>query len=823
MATLDWNRIDDIFQAALALPAEARPAYIDAACGPGTDSAHEVRALLAAHDASGAFLEPLVSRPDGSLPAAAEADADATSLEGRRVGAYKAVREIGRGGMGTVYLGRRADGQFAQQVAIKVMRAAVVGADASRRFEAERRILAALQHAHIVSLIDGGTSAAGQPYLVTEYVDGAAITTVARTKRLPLAERLRLFRKVCAGVHHAHQHGVVHRDIKPANVLVTADGTVKVLDFGVAKLLDPNAPDLTSDGAHAVPLTLNYASPEQLRGQPVTTASDVYGLGVLLYELLAGARPRELEGRPLDEALRDVLERPTVRPSVTAANSTDLPYAAAGLRGDLDAVVLKAMRLEPEARYGSADELSRDVARVLNGDPVVAREPSLGYLAGRLLRRHRLAATVAALGLAGVVAALGVAVAQYRRAEAARVTAEARFADVRAMANSLIFRLDDAVRTRSPIEARKVIVGDALQYLDRLAQTSPDPELRLELAFAYRRIAEIQGGQDVANLGDREGALASARKSAAILERLEQDGEERERTLEALVATYRMLSGVVPPAERLALVRSAVAAAERRVAANRSDQARLALASAYFSLASRLTGEERRRFFEASGREFESLLDEAPNDLNRMRNVALVDKYLAEGFEDGSAEALRRAERAMRLDSARLAATPTDRGARLDAAISFAQLAAAKLDERERVALYERSLALREQVAAEDPSDAFARTLLRRSLAQVARSRHRLGEIRAAGDVAERALALFARGAPAEGAEIEWRGWAHLALADVEARASRPTNGCAQLRLALADFAAVTTLRQVTAADVASVRSRVTGCRVVVDPRLSTP
>jgi serine/threonine protein kinase len=808
MAPPNWNRIDDVFQAALGAPASEREHLVDAACADDDETAREVRALLAAHGAATGFLEPL-----GTAPPIGEA-----ASAGLRVGAYEVVREVGRGGMGAVYLGRRADGQFAQQVAIKIMRGNVVDADATRRFEAERRILAALQHPGIVSLIDGGTTAAGQPYLVTEFIDGEALTAVARARRLPLIERLRVFRKVCDGVHYAHQHSVVHRDLKPANVLVTPDGTVKILDFGVAKLLDPSAPDLTRASAFPAPLTLNYASPEQLRGQPVTTASDVYTLGVLLYELLAGVRPRELEGRPLDDALRDVLEQPTVRPSQAAGRAQGLPYAAASLRGDLDAIALKAMRVEPAARYASADELSRDLARVLNGDPVTAREPSLAYVASRLVRRHRVAATVAAVALAGMLTALGVALAQYRQAEAARADAEARFADVRTLANSLIFRADEAVRTKSPTEARQVIVSDALRYLDRLASASPDPALRLELALGYRRVADIQGGPNAANLGDREGALASARKAAAILEALERDGLEPERTLEALVATYRLLSTVVPSQERPAFAQAAVAAAERRVRVNRSDEARFALASAYFSLAAASGVPTKRDHYEASGREFESLLSERPDDPARMRNVALVDKTLLDLLvaEGALQEADRRAERAVALDSARLALAPNDRQTRLDTAISLAQLATRKNDARERLDLYKRSLAIRELVAAEDPSDRFARVLLRRAVAQVALAQYRVGDLEAARAAAVRTLDLFAREPSKTGLEYRWRAWGHLVLGVADGDSSGAAARCAHLRQAAEDFRAENSLVGVPVDELERLRARLPGCQIAM-------
>lgn len=493
-----------------------------------------------------------------------------------------------------------------------------------------------------------------------------------------------------------------------------------------------------------------------------------------------------------------------------------MPYPVASLRGDLDAIVLKAMRVEPAARYGSADELALDVGRVLNGDPVTARPPSLGYLTGRLVRRHRVAAAVAGLAVVSVVAALVVAVVQYRRAAAAQTVAEARFADVRALANGMIFRLDEAVRTKSPIEARQVIVSDALQYLDKLAATSPDATLQLELAQGYRRIAEIQGSGNTANLGDRDGALASVRKSAAILDTLVTSQDERERVLESRVATYRLLSSLVPETERVIVAKSALAAAEQRAALNRSDAARVALAAAHFSLAAVVEGAEKRANFEAAGREFEALLAEQPDDPARMRNVALVDKYLVGMSSRLEPDMVRRGERAAALDSRRLALDPENRQTMLDAAISFSQLAFLKTNERDRLPLYERSLAIREQVAARDPADDFARVLLRRAVAQVGSSQFRLGHREAARASARRTLALF-EGAAMDAGQQRWRGWGHLILAGD----ARDAGACGHLRQAVIDLRTSEYEYAEAKADLERVRSRLTGC--VVDDDAVVP
>ena len=333
-------------------------------------------------------------------------------MTGRLVGAFRLVEPIGRGGMGVVYRAERVTSEFTQQAAVKLIEAPLQSPAMLRHFKTERQILAGLRHPHIVTLLDGGVSQDGFAYLAMEYVEGAPITAHAAAHALPLDERLRLMQRVCSAVQYAHQHGVVHRDLKPANILVTADGVPKVLDFGVAKLLDQSAPDglETTAGPWRRALTPNYASPEQLRGLPVTTACDIYALGVLLYELLAGVRPYETAGKPLDEMLRIVTDVEPRRPSAAAADAA--PDQRRALRGDLDAIVLKAMSKEPARRYASAQELSEDLRRYLERQPVVAREPSFGYVFAKAAQRHRAGFAAAAISIVALVAALGVSLWQ---------------------------------------------------------------------------------------------------------------------------------------------------------------------------------------------------------------------------------------------------------------------------------------------------------------------------------------------------------------------------------------------------------------------------
>ena len=768
----------------------------------------ERRSLLAALDAD-------VRREVESLLAALEAappllggDRGGAFQPGALVGPYRLLAELGRGGMGTVYRAERADGELARQLALKVAGDLVFAPEAQRRFIQEREILAGLDHPNIVRLVDGGV-AAGRRYFVMELAEGTPITTYCAEHQLAIAERVRLFHQVCLAIEYAHQRLVLHRDIKPGNVVVLPGGQVRVLDFGIAQIV--RAETLTADTRTVLhPMSFACASPEQLRGEPLALTSDIYSLGTLLYEMISGTNPQARPDVSMEEAMRLVLHDAPARPS---AVNRAVPR-------DLDAVTLKAMAKAPADRYQSVSELAADLARWLDGRPVAAVPPRPWYVFKRWVRRHQMAAATAALAVAGIVGALGVAVAQYRQAEAARTDAETRFTQVRRLANSLIFQLDDVVRTRSTTEARQLIVADALQYLDRLASSSSDPNLRLELAQGYRRVAEIQGAPNVANLGNREGALESARKALAILVALEQEARtatEQEAVLEVAVSTNRLLSTLVSKAEGLAYARAALAAAERRLAVNRTDEARLALAAAQFSLATLLEPVEMRRYYEAAGGEFESLLAERPDDPKRMRNVALVDKNLIEllGAAGERADALRRAERAAALDARRVALNPTDRQARLDAAISFAQLGTRLDDVHARLEQYEKSMRLREEVALEDPSDRFPRLLLRRSLAQVARARIATGDAAGAREAALRALEMFASDAdqPVPVAEQHWRGWAYMVVATTDGRAGRPAQGCARLARAIDDFtASVSSVRLIPTSDLAKARAVLPGC-----------
>ncbi|MEN3332354.1 MAG: eukaryotic-like serine/threonine-protein kinase [Blastocatellia bacterium] len=422
-----WPQVEEILHHALGLPRGERAAYLIHACGGDEALRKEVESLLAFDEPEDGFLEsPAPPLVDADLePAAGIAP-------GHRIGAYEVAREIGTGGMGAVYEAVRADDQYRKQVAIKLIKRGMDTDFILRRFRNERQILANLDHPNIARLLDGGATEDGLPYLVMEYIEGQPITEYADERSLPTAERLKLFRSVCAAVEYAHQHLVIHRDIKPNNILVTAEGVPKLLDFGISKLLSTDRSGDTATATAMRLMTPEYASPEQVKGEAITTASDVYSLGVLLYELLTGHRPYRLKSRAPHEVFKAVIEEQPEKPSVAVTHddgivsregATRSPLAAVSttrrregqpaklrrrLRGDLDNIVLMALRKEAGRRYASTAEFSEDVRRHLEGLPVIARKDTFVYRGAKFIRRHR-AAFLAASAVALLCLLAGVA------------------------------------------------------------------------------------------------------------------------------------------------------------------------------------------------------------------------------------------------------------------------------------------------------------------------------------------------------------------------------------------------------------------------------
>ncbi len=433
-----------------------------------------------------------------------------------RIGPWRIGQELGRGGMGTVYRAERDDGSFAQTVAVKLIRAELASGELRRRFDSERRILASLDHPNVARLLDAGTTQQGAPYLVLEHVAGEPIDVFCDARALDVGRRLELFRLVCAAVNAAHQRLILHRDLKTANVLVDSAGQPKLLDFGIAKLLvaDTQHDDLTRVG-FARPLTPEWSSPEQLRGEPLSTASDVYSLGVLLYLLLTGRRPH-LCAQKSPAAFATAIE--ATRPSALRLAAREHPPAGVApqrLRGDLERIAQKALAADLRERYATVAEFDADIARLLAGRPIAAHPRSLAYRFGKLLLRNRVASAAVAMAALGLLAATAFSVRQATLAEQERERAERRFNDVRRIANVVLFDLNDSLANISgTLAVREVLVENALRYLDDLArETGREPDLLTELATAYERIAEVQGMPSWPSHGRSGNALASLERA----------------------------------------------------------------------------------------------------------------------------------------------------------------------------------------------------------------------------------------------------------------------------------------------------------------------
>ncbi|HEV7506513.1 MAG TPA: serine/threonine-protein kinase [Thermoanaerobaculia bacterium] len=471
-----WGLVKAVLDGALEKRPGERAAFVATACGEDSELRGEVESLLEFEEGSAGFIEePLFGRFAGGLEGLAE---------GQRVGPYRVVREIGRGGMGAVYLAARADEEFDQRVALKLVGTGSA-TEIVRRFRAERQILAHLDHPNIAKLLDGGTAEDGRPYFVMEYVEGRPIDEYAG--KLPLRERLALFREVCAAVHFAHQNLVVHRDLKPANVLVTADGVPKLLDFGIAKLIDPGGTDPGLSELGLRPMTLQYASPEQVGGKLITTASDVYALGVLLYVLLTGRSPYSTAADDRAALERAITQGETVRPSQAAERRED----ARRLTGDLDTLVLRAMDLKPERRYASAEQLAADVQRYLDGLPVLARKDTAGYRLSKFVQRHKLGVAAAAAVLLLILGFSVTVTLLLKKAERERDRAEA----VSGFLVDLFTKADPDRSRGETITAREVLDRGRKQIAGDLEAA---PETRAALMETMGRVYRSLGLYDQA-------------------------------------------------------------------------------------------------------------------------------------------------------------------------------------------------------------------------------------------------------------------------------------------------------------------------------------
>jgi non-specific serine/threonine protein kinase/serine/threonine-protein kinase len=504
-----WQQVKQILGQALDVDTGRRQEFVESACGSDAGLRAEVQSFLVHQVETNSDLIEQCADDAARLRMLGPT----TAKPGTRIGAWRVLRELGRGGMGAVFLAARDDEQYQQHVAIKLINPGIADDLMRRRFRNEMQILAELNHPNIARLFDAGQTEDDLPYLVMEYVEGQPIDVYCEERQLSIEQRLQLFCTVCSVVQYAHQHLIIHRDIKPGNILVTSDGVPKLVDFGVAKLLDTSrTSDVTATALQF--MTPQYASPEQVLGGAVTTATDVYSLGVVLYSLLSGRLPYRLKTRLPHEITKAICEQEPQRPSAVEPRKR--------LHSDLDNIVLMAMRKEPARRYATAEQLADDIRRHLDRLPVRARKDTFTYRAGKFVRRQKVAVTAALLIALTLIGGIIATAWKNSVARAERARAERRFGEVRQLANSFVFEVHDSIeKLPGSTPARSLIVQRGLKYLDSLAQDATgDRELQRELAGAYEKLGAVQYTPSVAHLGDLSGAIESHRKAAALREAL---------------------------------------------------------------------------------------------------------------------------------------------------------------------------------------------------------------------------------------------------------------------------------------------------------------
>jgi eukaryotic-like serine/threonine-protein kinase len=727
-----WRDVQRVFHEALERPSAERADFLAAEARGDAELQAEVASLLASAGTDEGFLET-PARPPEETPRT-------------RIGPYDVVREIGHGGMGTVFLAMRADEQFKKRVAIKVVRRGMDTEAVLRRFRQERQILAGLDHPNIARLLDGGNTDDGLPYLVMEYVEGEPVTVWCDGHGLDAREKIALFRTICAAVHFAHQNLVVHRDLKPGNILV-AGGAPKLLDFGVAKLLNPEVSGQTLDltGASVRVFTPEYASPEQIRGERITTATDVYALGVLLHEILTGLRP-------------------TAEPGKT---KRILPV-------DLDTIVGMATRPEPARRYASAEQLSEDLRRYLEGLPVKARRDTFSYRTGKFLRRHKASVGAAALVILSLVGGILATARQARIARAERARADRRLEDVRKLASSFLFEFHDAIRNLpGSTPARELVVRRALEYLGTLAKEGErDPGFQRDLASAYERLGDVQGGAVGSNVGDTAGSLVSYQASLKIRNGLAAQQAESENSVPStrlLIKISRELEATGRNDDALDSAGRALAMSESLLAADPGTVDYAALrAECFATLAARLTSFN--RFDEALAAErravaaYEDVLARRPHDPEARAEIAEGHQTLGSLLDEkhDTAAAVVEYRRSLALHEALASADPTNATILSNLASVLGDLSRELRlagDREPAWPLARRSLAIREALVEKDPKNALFRRSLMTSLNNHGAKLTKDGRVAEAIPHLVRALLIARELAAADPSSSNLQGW----------------------------------------------------------------
>jgi eukaryotic-like serine/threonine-protein kinase len=737
----------ELFAVAQETQPSQRSAFLDQACGDDRSLRSELDDLLAADEEAGTrFLnDPQITSELGG-----PASTSASTRIGRRIGSYQLVEEIGVGGMGEVYRAVRADDQYHKQVAIKLVRAGEDSRFVIDRFKNERQVLASLDHPNIARLLDGGTTEEGVPYFVMELIEGAPINEYGDSHKLATTARLILFLQVCSAVQHAHQRLIIHRDLKPSNILITSDEIPKLLDFGIAKIVDPAADSDLSEPTISMfrLLTPAYASPEQIKGEAITTASDVYSLGVVLYELLTGHRPYRIGGRALHEIAQAVCEfEPERLSTVLGRNETRETTGSLAeitaesvstvrdgsteklrkrLRGDLDNIVLMALRKEPQLRYASVEQFATDIRRHLENLPVSASNGTLQYRASKFIRRHKAGVAAAILVAAAVLAGVATTLHEAHVARRHQLRAEQRFNDVRKLTNTLLFDVHDSIQSLpGATAARNLIVSNALQYLDRLsADAGDDQALQRELAAGYLRLGTVQGNANTGNLGQVQNARASYEKAVAILLRLVSRPPDDPEVESELATAYSRLADMKSnqDPEALLLYEKSLLIRKKLQAQNpgdrRWDQA-LTLSWAEIATVFLITD----KYPQAEDAANQSLaaaqryLQGNPSGSGERSQVSLAYTKLgiAQDSNGKIAEAINSLLRALQIDLQLAQEQPNNADVHRDLAIDYERLGECYLNaHRAKTAIseFQRAIPILEKISRADPSDNRTQYLL---------------------------------------------------------------------------------------------------------------
>ena len=801
-----WKKVEDTYHDARQRDGEERVRFLDAACGADAVMRRQIEVLLEHDEEPGTFLNT-----------SPEMDPFQTSS---LIGPYRLLEIVGEGGMGVVYRARRDSSEFQQEVAIKVVGGRLFAPEAERRFITERRILASLDHPSIARMIDGGVYE-GRRYLVMEFVAGEPVTRYCDSRGLSLDERLKLFQAICSAVHYAHQHLIIHRDLKPENILVTAEGRVKVLDFGIARLIDASDAEQPATTTFLHPMSLSCASPEQLLGERLTLATDIYSLGILFYELITGIHPNA--GKTGSEIWRGILEEKPAAPSKLVR----------GISADLDAIAFKALAKNPADRYASADEMSADIGRFLDHRPVLARAPSRLYYAACFCARNRaLSATVLAL-LVAILAGFAMSAWQARRAEQQRAIAQRRFDEARRLIRTVVHDIQPKLaRIDGTVSLRASLIEQTLAYLEAMSKDARDnPALLRELIESYLELAAVTGDAGVPSTGNSQRVVEILRNGEVLVDTLLRAEPFNAASLQTAFGFYRAATryqlqyGLASKAEPHA--RHALDIAGRLSAVTGGDpSSQDILAEAEANLGHCLTDlDQKIAQYERSMSLRERAIERRPADAGKLRvEAASMSRYLSTAwFNKGDAgRALQAAIQARDIDESLLGENPASPVEQINLAIDLGAMADAyslMKDHVQAALIQRRNVELREKVAAANPDDFRTAERLTYAVEALAGKEENLADYASARRDFQRAVNMYERlerkGTPSGQSRLIYI-YANFGLARLDNIEGRQQQACARLKIIAEPLNAIEhsyTPTDREKQDIAEIRRQVLSCR----------